>query len=230
MNEHEFAAIIHLAEVDQQRMRLEHESSVAERAIVAAGQEKIDQAEQLKRAHDALQQLKKQQTAFDLELKQIAVDEKTKQKKIEDAGPREYTALEHELAMLAQKKSRIESEYMMLWAKIEESQELYAKQVLAQAAHVRDLDDRVAAHRESLERYRKERDSLKFRYDALRPEVPADWLKRYDAMRAAIPNPIVAIVNNSCGGCFYALPAQDLAEARSRKLVVCKDCFRILYA
>lgn len=230
MNEHEFAAIIHLAEVDQQRMRLEHQSSAAERAVAVAERAKIDHTEQLKQSHDALQKLKKQQALFDLELKQIAVDEKTKQKKIEDAGPREYMALEHEIAMLAQKKSKIESEYMMLWANIEEMETVYANQVRTHADAVRELDEGIAAHRASLEQYRKELDSLKFRYDAIRPEIPAEWLKRYDAMRAALPNPIVAIVNNSCGGCFYALPAQDLAEARSRKLVVCKDCFRILYA
>lgn len=59
--------------------------------------------------------------------------------------------------------------------------------------------------------------------------VPAEWLEKYATMRARVTDPVVPVINGDCSACFYQVSTQDMQQLRHRKLLQCKDCFRLLY-
>ena len=61
--------------------------------------------------------------------------------------------------------------------------------------------------------------------------VPERILNDYEVVRARYPlDPIVAVVNQQCQGCFVTVPPQAMVDLAGRtKLIRCRGCRRILY-
>ena len=53
--------------------------------------------------------------------------------------------------------------------------------------------------------------------------------EKYAVMRAKVTDPVVPVIDGSCSACFYKISPQDMQLLARRKLVQCKDCFRLLY-
>jgi predicted nucleic acid-binding Zn-ribbon protein len=59
--------------------------------------------------------------------------------------------------------------------------------------------------------------------------IAPEWFKKYQGMKANIPDPIAPVVQNSCGSCFYEVLAQDLVRLKLNAILPCRSCFRLLY-
>lgn len=59
--------------------------------------------------------------------------------------------------------------------------------------------------------------------------LPEEWLEKYAIMRARINDPVVPVFDGNCSACFYKISVQDMQFLKHRKLIQCKDCFRLLY-
>lgn len=59
--------------------------------------------------------------------------------------------------------------------------------------------------------------------------VPADWMERYAMMRSRVADPVVPVLHNGCGACFWPIAHQDMLELKRGALLQCKGCYRFLY-
>src|SRR5690606_4902221 len=59
--------------------------------------------------------------------------------------------------------------------------------------------------------------------------IPEEWLEKYGEMGQRVTDPVVPIEQQSCGGCYQQLIAQDIIRAKRGALMQCKKCFRLLY-
>ena len=86
------------------------------------------------------------------------------------------------------------------------------------------LDERLKAIHEEIERLKQERGSLVTGIDP-------DWLGRYDRTFKHHPDfAIVPVEQASCGGCHMKLPPQVVQNVkRNESMVCCSFCGRILY-
>ena len=60
-------------------------------------------------------------------------------------------------------------------------------------------------------------------------DLPAEWLEKYNRMRNVVPNPVVALVAGTCGGCSYMLTQQIIMALEQNKLIQCSGCYRLMY-
>lgn len=63
----------------------------------------------------------------------------------------------------------------------------------------------------------------------LMSSITDEWLKKYQDMKATLPDPIAAITQNSCGSCFYEVLPRDLIRLKNNAILPCQNCFRLLY-
>jgi predicted nucleic acid-binding Zn-ribbon protein len=74
--------------------------------------------------------------------------------------------------------------------------------------------------------------NLRAQREALVARISNGILKRYERVRAAIPeNPVVEVTaGGACGGCFAQITLQRQSEIKqSEELMSCENCGRIVY-
>ena len=142
----------------------------------------------------------------------------------------EYQALLHEIAVVKQKRSDLETGILM---KLEDEEALAASQpaleqaLVAAEAHARAtaaaVDAEEAAHRAQVAALDARRAEA---LEGLSPAVRS----RYERIRASREGrAVVPIVKGACGGCFRGQPPQVLQEARrGDRLLQCDGCGRLL--
>jgi predicted nucleic acid-binding Zn-ribbon protein len=77
----------------------------------------------------------------------------------------------------------------------------------------------------------KEETAYKSRSDSARGALDERLLFSYDRIRTNYRNGlgVVAVMRDSCGGCFNAIPPQKQSEIKQhKKIIVCENCGRIL--
>ncbi|HEX8331276.1 MAG TPA: C4-type zinc ribbon domain-containing protein [Segetibacter sp.] len=77
----------------------------------------------------------------------------------------------------------------------------------------------------------KEETAFKSRSDEARGALDERLLFSYDRIRTNYRNGlgVVAVMRDSCGGCFNAIPPQKQSEIKQhKKIIVCENCGRIL--
>jgi len=172
----------------------------------------------------------------DTELEQKAVEEKraSEEKKLYSGtvrNPKELTAMQEEVEMLARQKSRLDEKILLLMDEVEMAKQhqaaakktlsaaraaLKAKLAIAQTAY-----DEMSAMGQRLMAYRKE----------AAKKIPESLMKRYEALRQQNQGiGIAAIVDgNTCDGCRMGLPSQIVTRVRLGKdIETCLNCGRML--
>lgn len=144
----------------------------------------------------------------------------------------QYTALLHEIAAVKTSIREIEEEVLELMEAIEAHQKegREAEKVLAEAS--REHETKKKALEEERIRATQERDALKAEREALVSLIINGALRKYERVRAAIPeNPVVEVTEGgACGGCFAQITLQRQSEIKkSADLMSCENCGRIVY-
>jgi predicted nucleic acid-binding Zn-ribbon protein len=143
---------------------------------------------------------------------------------------KQYTAVQHEIATVAGKRSDLETEALTVMDGEERAatDRPHAAELLAKA------ERETADTRAKLDAEEARHSSRLAELDARRAEAIAQleppMRSRYERTRAArAGRAVAAIEKGACGGCFRGLAPHGLQEARKREhMVLCDGCGRLL--
>jgi predicted nucleic acid-binding Zn-ribbon protein len=100
---------------------------------------------------------------------------------------------------------------------------------------IKERDKNLKAKKKELEKIieETEKEEKELQKDSAKQakHVEERLMKAYERIRGAYKNglAVVAILRDSCGGCYAKIPLQRQAEIRQRKrIVTCEHCGRIL--
>jgi predicted nucleic acid-binding Zn-ribbon protein len=142
---------------------------------------------------------------------------------------KEHLALKHEIDAIKTAQHELETSLLDSWKEYEAAQaQGHQKQKESLALEV--------ISKMTIENLAKQEHTLHDEYQALLSDrrdradrVPQEWLDKYSFMQQKIEDPVVPVENGICTACFYSVLQQDLIDLKRRKLLACRDCFRLLY-
>ena len=230
MNETPFEQFIVLVQVDQKINALHKSIKTLEKENSALTQTDATNLAVLDKAKLKLHDVRKEVDAKELEMKTLDLQEADKKKRIEQvANHKEYQSIKAEIDVLKKAQHALEDGLMQAWNQLETAkkeldlaQEQYEK--LSTTTH-----SQIAVNNQKNSEINEQINALLQERGAKEKTVPAEWLEKYAVMRARVSDPVVPVVDGNCSACFYKISAQDMQFLNRRKLVQCKDCFRLLY-
>ena len=176
-----------------------------------------------------LMAMKKAIDDLELELRTIDDDLKHKNRQLDViTAEKQLRALEHEIAMLTRKKETLNDLQVDQWLAYETVQH---EQVTQSPAVDNELEKRklaVTALAQDIEQTKIATATAQEELLALINILDDHWLPVYQRMKIHIPDPIVLVQKDSCGGCFYPLQAQMLIKLRHSEVITCTLCNRLL--
>jgi predicted nucleic acid-binding Zn-ribbon protein len=190
------------------------------------------QQDLLKEAQDAIKKLKVGVHEKEVSLKALHTQLTKYQKQLAEAAskPKEYEALQHEIAHAKAEASRIEDEAL---AEMGESEERTAKLPESEKA-VRLAKEEAAAY----EKGASERQAglaaqlaeATAKLHEVEATVPSDVRGLYNRVVAAMGADAFGMVEGrSCTACYTEMTAQAATDIQQQQFVICKSCGRILY-
>jgi predicted nucleic acid-binding Zn-ribbon protein len=143
---------------------------------------------------------------------------------------REYEALQHEIAALKEKASKIEDEILET---LEGSEEI-SKAIEAEAQTLKAETERAKSEQARLDGELKElTDAIAVKNDQ-RERMVADLdralLARYDRIRDNKGGlAVTSVENGACGGCFRRIPPHEMQNLKKdEQIITCEGCGRII--
>ncbi len=225
-----FEAFVSLSTIDQQFLSLqrtldslEKNSENLKAALNAA-------TRSLQEKHLEFSTNQKKLADLELDLRAIFSSIMKKQKQLEvSSSTREYQSLTNEIAELELKKSHLEENILTLWQQIEDQQELLKQLIIKSDAATVQIAQEQNKNDAAIAEIKAQMSVLKNDAEALYNDLNPLILTNYLQMKEKVPNPGVQVVDGRCGGCYYPVSSQDLADLRKHKILACKDCYRLLY-
>jgi predicted nucleic acid-binding Zn-ribbon protein len=170
----------------------------------------------------------------DFELQVKAVREqitKLRQQQMTLKTNKEFRAMETEINNGLHEAEALEGQQIMAMdavppaqSRVDAAQERYDVEKAGMAAHVADLDSRLALVKERLAALEAER-------DAALKQVPPAHLRRYERLRNGRRPTVVPLKDGICSGCHLQQTASTRHQVqRKNALVACESCGRILYS
>lgn len=138
------------------------------------------------------------------------------QKEIE-ASAKQLSAQEEKLLTTLEEVEKLETEFQTLSEQASKAEEEYV-------AFEEDVRAKIATLEERYQEKSANRSQVA-------SQVKPDALVHYERIRERYPmDPVVAIQNGACSGCFVQVAAQQQVQvARAVETVLCRGCARILY-
>jgi len=167
---------------------------------------------------------------YELDLKQLKTEEEQKKDLLEKTTrPKEYMALEKELAALETSVSEREEKLIKLWDERDALVDQHTTQEAALTEEKARLKDLVVSIEKEKDEIEKQLPALEAKWNEQSKHVPPELCKSYAEIRDRVDNPIVPIVSNSCSICFNALLYQDLSALSKQSIIRCRGCYRFLF-
>ena len=195
------------------------------RTALAAAKTALDQSKKdLDQARLARRGFEKEVETFQSEIVKLErqlLDVKTNQ---------EYTAMRHQIEAVKSKRSDVETKILESY----DREEAIAAAVKAAEKRVAEEEARLKQGEAALDQEKAELEKalegLVRDRDAIRTQVPAALLSKYDRMVGVRDGVAVAeIRKGACGACFKSLTPHAMQEARRRETILnCEACGRIL--
>lgn len=230
MSGHPFQSFIGLIEFDQKNLIIEQNIKQLRSDINELQAQQHTKEKELQDQHHAVLDLRKQVDLVELEVKSFDAEIAAVKKKLDAvASPREYQAVNHELAMLNEQQLAKEEMLLATWAAYEAAQKKYIEHETQQRNMHAAFIETVAQKEAALENEQAQLQTQEEERRAREQAVPQEWLQKYAAMRERVSNPVVPVEYGQCSACFHLVIDQDLIELNRKKLLQCKGCFRFLY-
>lgn len=230
MTQTPFEQFIALVEVDQEINSLNSSLSTHQKKIDALRTELSVNKQVCEKAKIKFEQTRKEVDDKELEMKVLDQQEKEKKGRLDTvANHKEYQSIKTEIDQLKKEQHELEEQLMSVWNQLENAKkELDSANSLCQQQDEK-IHQEIAQIEQQIFQITSQRDQKLQERHQKDQSVPAEWMQKYAVMRAHVTDPVVPVVNESCTACFYKVSAQDMQELKRRKLVQCKDCYRLLY-
>ncbi len=128
-----------------------------------------------------------------------------------------------------QKRIKAEDELIKVWHHLEQMQKADVEQEKIFEQEKATCEQDLSTLLETLSTLKSKRTEQENEREKYTGEIPPDWLAKYTSMRERVDNPIVPVVQSSCGECYYAINYQDLSKLKKHSIVSCLNCHRLLY-
>jgi predicted nucleic acid-binding Zn-ribbon protein len=230
MNEQAFRALIELVQFDQATHAIKTTIQTTNQALDTLRAEEYNLQQELDAAKHAFTDARKLVDEKELEAKELDQKESLAKQRLDTAkSHREYEALKSEVTQLQTEQHELESEILDAWNKLDAAEKAY-KDMQQQHDEKRiSIHNQITTLQERIETLKSEVSGRSAEHDQKASQVPAEWLEKYRAMGSHVSDPVVSIMGDACGGCFYQLISQDLLRLKRGALLQCKGCFRFLY-
>lgn len=225
-----FDKFIFLVKLDQRIYNTSQKHKEAQYSLEVV-QKQIEQLkQQLEISKQELSKLQRQVDYQDLELRTI--DSKIKEKKLKfdyAKTQKEYESLESEIRALEREQEFRDEELVLLWQELESKhcycvkiEEQSYEQIQEEHKKFQEIDNLIKLLLEDIKELESER-------KAVIADIPDDFISRYLSMVNEVHNAAIEVKFGMCGMCSGIISANDIMLLRKRKLVDCKQCYRILY-
>lgn len=186
--------------------------------------------ENAERLAGRIKELQKNIDILEIDSKKIKADEVRKKEQLDTIiGPKEYSALEKELANLERSLGNITSEQVNHL----EEQEKLSDELTAMEANIACESARLTEW-ESVEGVKQSAlgqklATLENDWAKQNKKVPVELGAGYIEMRNRVADPVVPVVTQSCSSCFYSLLHQDIVALTKKTIIRCRGCYRFLF-
>jgi predicted nucleic acid-binding Zn-ribbon protein len=230
MTQTPFEKFIALVEVDQKINFLNNQIATHRKKIADLVQESQSHLLAHEKIKEKYELTRKEVDAKELEMKILDQQESKKKVKLDHvANHREYQSIKAEIDLLKKSQHDLEGSLIGAWNQLENTKkELDASDVIYQQHQV-EIKQQIDERENQIKEVLSQVDQLLADRIQKDQNMPAEWLEKYSIMRARVSDPVVPVLDGSCSACFYKVSAQDMQDLRRRKLVQCKDCYRLLY-
>lgn len=230
MSEMPLQLFVNLIEFDQSLLKLESQIASLNKEIQAHDTKKNSLISQLDVLKSKVTNQRKIVDSQELEMKHIDDKISKKKEQLDNVnGHREYLSLKAEIETLKKSQHDLEDALISAWNDLENGQkelDIQSKKIEEQLTVLQHEESEKKA---SIKKLENELSILAQQRADKEKVIPAEWLEKYTVMRARIPDPVVPVVDKTCSGCAFMVSEQDMLQLRHRKLVQCKNCYRLLY-
>ncbi len=176
--------------------------------------------------------LSSEQWALDWEIDDLSAKLKDMEKDLYSGRikiPKELSSLQQEIVNLKTRRTQLEDKSLNLMEQIEACRSTVA----VTEAEFKRIETEWKSRQDELNRKIESETQLITQFKSKREEtvrsIDPAVLQIYQALRQQKGYAVAKVEQGICRGCRIALPAGELANVRSGKLVQCSSCGRILY-
>lgn len=230
MTQTPFEKFIALVEVDQKINSLNSSLSSHQKKIDALRTELAVNKQVCEKARLKFEQTRKEVDDKELEMKVLDQQESEKKARLETvANHKEYQSIKVEIDQLKKEQHQLEEQLMSVWNQLENAKKELDTANTLSSQQEEKIREHILEIEKQMAQIQIQKDESLLERSQKEPAVPEEWMQKYALMRARVTDPVVPVINESCTACFYKVSAQDMQELKRRKLVQCKDCYRLLY-
>lgn len=225
-----FLQFLDLIELDQKIEKYLKEIDTVNHEIAKAQSEKRTLQNNVADKELTVLNARKTVDAQELDMKSLDELEKSYKSRLDAiSNQKEYHSLKTEIDRIKKKQHDLEESLLTAWHLLEMRTKELNEQKKVVDANLVQLDSTIEQASKKIAQSTQEMEELSEQRIEKEKNVPQEWLEKYVLMRARVPNPVVPVEQGSCSACFYKIPEQDMMLLRRKKLVQCKDCYRLLY-
>lgn len=230
MTQTPFEQFIALVEVDQKINSLNNQIAAHKKKITDLQKESQSHLLALEKVKERYEHTRKEVDSKELEMKILDQQEAEKKLKLDQvANHKEYQSVKAEIDALKKSQHDLEESLIGVWNQLENSKkELDSSTTLLEQQNLQ-IKQQIEQLESQIKEISVQRDEQIEQRALKEPAVPTEWIQKYTIMRSKVSDPVVPVLDGSCSACFYKVSAQDMQDLKRRKLVQCKDCYRLLY-
>jgi len=194
----------------------------------------LDQMAEVDRQYEkerlAVQDLRKEVDAQELEMRILDEREKAARERSALASTsQEYQAFKRECDQLKQLQHEHEDVLVSAWSTFEQAQKQFEAKEAAYREKKAQLEEQVDACEQKKQDLLTQLANREETRKAYLTDIPEEWLEKYNRMRNTVSNPVVPVIEGTCGGCASVLAQPFLMALDLNKMVQCPGCYRLLY-
>ena len=157
-------------------------------------------------------------------------EDKLKQQQFQVQNNKEFDAITNEMAFIKREHSKLSEQMRKEAMKLENLTVIQTTQVNEYETAQKEYDDKIKEITSITKTQKTEIAKLSKKRVKMLELIDAPQMVRYDRVRTMFDDAAVCISRTSCGGCFNALPAQQMVDVRNNLNLVyyCESCGRVL--
>ncbi len=226
------ALLIELQKVESETGRITARKKALPVQIEALEKEFNDSCALVEQEREQLEEMKKRRREKDNQLQAGQETlKRTRERLFEVKTNKEYQSILKEIEILESKSSRMEDEIIALLDELDILETgVKAKETELSASRSR-YEEQKKTMADELSSIDEELNVCVSKSDALKKEIPADLLRKYQRIKGIGHGlAVVPVWKEVCDGCHMSIPPQLYNELqKSTILITCPNCNRIIY-